>query len=116
MTAAADQTEPARSCPPDAGGRLRNKPGYRLLSDSDAAAAKAFGIVFQVEDTLVKKCKDAYRSDLEAASGRTHRLLPHPAVFVADTGGKIRFAHVNPDYKARLEPTRILEAAQTAGR
>ena len=94
----------------------RDKLGYRLLSDSDAAAAKAFGIAFQVEDALVKKYKDAYRIDLEAASGRTHHLLPHPAVFVADTDGKIRFAHVNPDYKVRLEPAKILEAARPAAR
>jgi peroxiredoxin len=94
----------------------RDKLGYRLLSDSDANAAKAFGIAFQVEDALVQKYKDAYRIDLEAASGRTHHLLPHPAVFVADTGGKIRFAHVNPDYKVRLEPKRILEAAKAAVR
>jgi len=94
----------------------RDKLGYRLLSDSDANAAKAFGIVFQVEDALVKKYKDAYRIDLEAASGRTHHLLPHPAVFVADTDGRIRFAHVNPDYKVRLEPAKILEAAKPAAR
>ena len=94
----------------------RDKLGYRLLSDGDAAAAKAFGIAFQVEDALVKKYKDAYRIDLEAASGRTHHLLPHPAVFVVDTDGRIRFAHVNPDYKVRLEPKRILEAAKAAVR
>lgn len=94
----------------------RDKLGYRLLSDSDANAAKSFGIVFQVEDALVQKYKDAYRIDLEAASGRTHHLLPHPAVFVADTGGTIRFAHVNPHYKVRLEPKRILEAAEAAAR
>jgi hypothetical protein len=29
---------------------------------------------------------------------------------------KTRFAHFSPDYKARLEPEKILEAARTAGR
>jgi peroxiredoxin len=91
----------------------RDKLGYTLLSDSDAAAAKAFGIVFRVEDALVKKYKDSYKIDLEAASGRDHHLLPHPAVFVAGTNGVIRFAHVNPDYKSRLEPKKILEAAKS---
>lgn len=94
----------------------RDKLGYRLLSDSDATAVKAFGLAFQVEDALVRKYKDAYRIDLEAASGRTHHLLPHPAVFVADTHGQIRFAHVNPDYKVRLEPSKILEATKAAAR
>lgn len=93
----------------------RAKLHYRLLSDSDAAAATAFGIAFKVDDKTVEKYK-GYGINLDAASGKDHHILPHPAVFVADTSGKIRFAHVNPDYKVRLEPKKILEAAQAAGR
>ena len=93
----------------------RDKLGYRLLSDSDATAAKAFGIPFQVEESLVRKYKESHQIDLEAASGRDHHILPHPAVFVVDTDGRIRFADVNPDYRTRLEPARILEAAKGAG-
>jgi peroxiredoxin len=92
----------------------REKLHYRLLSDSDAVAAKAFGIAFTVEDALVKKYKDSYQIDLEAAAGKKNHILPHPAVFVADTNGVIRFAHVNPDYKVRLEPAKILDAARPA--
>ncbi len=87
----------------------RDKLGYRLLSDSDAVAAKAFGIAFQVEDALVRKYKQSYKIDLEAASGQTHHILPHPAVFVADTYGKIRFAYVNSDWPHRdYESTRLI--------
>ena len=97
--------------------KLRQTPhreslGYQLLSDSDAAAARAFGIAFQVEDSLVKKYKDSYQIDLEEAAGKTHHLLPHPAVYVVDQQGKIRFAHVNEDYKERLDPKAILTAAR----
>lgn len=92
----------------------RAKLGYRLLSDSDASAVKAFGIAFKVEDALFKKYKDAYHIDLEAASGNDHHILPYPAVFIADTNGVIRFAHVNADYKVRLEPAKILEALHIA--
>jgi peroxiredoxin len=92
----------------------RDKLGYRLFSDSDANAAKAFGIAFKVEDALVKKYKDSYKIDLEAASGNQRHILPYPAVFIANTNGVIRFAHVNPDYKVRLEPSKILEAARAA--
>ena len=55
------------------------KLNYRLFSDSDGAAATAFGIAFKVDDTLVKKYKDAYKIDLEAASGNDHHILPYPA-------------------------------------
>lgn len=93
----------------------RDKLHYRLLSDSDAAAAKAFGIAFKVDDATVEKYK-GFGINLDAASGNDHHILPHPAVFIANTNGVIRFAHVNPDYKVRLEPQKILEAAKSASR
>lgn len=90
--------------------------GYTLLSDSDAKAAEAFGLVFTVPDDLVAKYKDEYHIDLEAASGRTHHKLPHPAVYVVSEEGTIQFDYVNQDYKVRLEPQKILEAAQDAAK
>lgn len=87
---------------------------YILLSDSDATAAEAFGIAFTVPDDLVMKYKTEYKIDLEAASGQTHHKLPHPSVFVVSKDGVIRFAHVNEDYKTRLESAKILEAARVA--
>jgi peroxiredoxin len=91
----------------------REKLGYTLLSDSDMNAAKGFGITFEVPAETVSKYKNDYKIDLEAASGRTHHLLPHPAVFIVDTAGKIRFAHVNPDYKKRLTSDEILTAIRS---
>lgn len=91
----------------------REKLHYRLLSDSDATAATAFGIAFKVDDKTVEKY-NGYGINLDAASGNDHHILPHPAVFIANTNGVIRFAHVNPDYKVRLEPAKILETAWAA--
>jgi peroxiredoxin len=90
----------------------RESLGYTLLSDSSMETAKAFGITFQVPAELVSKYKNEYQIDLEAASGQTHHLLPHPAVYVIGTDGIIRFVHVNEDYKVRLEPAEILEAVK----
>lgn len=101
-----DQPEVLRATP------QREELGYTLLSDRDAAAARAFGIAFRVDDATVEKYR-GYGIDLEAASGRNHHLLPHPAVFVVSPKGVIRFAHVNPDYRSRLEPGRILEAVRS---
>jgi peroxiredoxin len=102
---------------PDRPAKLREKPAleklnYTLLSDSPATAARAFGLAFQVPDELVAKYKNEYKIDLEGDSGQTHHLLPHPAVFIVDAGGIIRYAHVNPDYKVRLESDQILAAAR----
>jgi peroxiredoxin len=87
---------------------------YTLLSDSRAEAAQACGIAFRVEDALVATYRDKYGIDLEADSGETHHLLPHPAVFIADAAGVVRFAHVNPDYRVRLGGGEILAAARSA--
>jgi len=93
--------------------KRKTKPEFTLLSDQEAAAMDAFGISWVVPPEQVAKYRDSYHIDLEADSGRTHHKLPHPAVYVV-TDGVIRFAHVNPDYKQRLEPEKILAAAKAA--
>ncbi len=89
-----------------------DKFNYTLLSDSGMKAADAFGISFKVSDETLSKYVNDYKIDIEAASGETHHKLPHPAVFIVDTGGTIRYAHVNPDYRTRLEPKKILAKAR----
>lgn len=84
---------------------------YTLLSDSSMEMAKSFGIAFKVDDGILKKYS-TYGINLEAASGKTHHLLPVPAVFIVGTDGKIGFSYVNPDYKVRLSAQMILEAAK----
>jgi len=100
----------------DQPSKLAETPGqedidYLLYSDNTMKAAEAFGIAFTVPESLVTKYKNEYEIDLEAASGMTHHRLPHPAVFIAGTDGKIEFAHVNENYRVRLEPAKVLEAA-----
>src|SRR5271168_3187774 len=91
----------------------KDKLDYTLLSDSDASAVKAFGIAYKVSDATLEKMK-THNVDLDAATGNSNHVLPHPAVFVVSTNGVIRFVHVNPDFKVRLEPSKVLEAAKTA--
>lgn len=85
---------------------------YTLLSDQDLAFLEKLGIVFTVPAAKVALYKRIHGIDLEAASGRSHHKLPHPAVYIVDTDGIIRFAHVDPDYKKRLDPSVILETAR----
>jgi len=89
----------------------KNDLRYQVLSDSEAEAAKAFGLAFKVD----KKTRQKYQSygiDLEKASGESHFLLPVPAVYLTDQDGKITFRHYNPNYQNRLSAERMLEAAQ----
>lgn len=91
----------------------RSKLHYQLFSGSDGEAVKAFGIAFRVDDATYNKMKEVHHIDLETYSGNNYHTLPYPSVFIAGTNGIITFAHVNPDYKVRLEPAKILEALQT---
>mgnify|MGYP005845871931 CR=1 FL=1 len=84
---------------------------YQLLSDSDMVLSKAFGLAFKVDDPTIAKYR-SFGIDLDQASGRSHHLLPVPAVYIVDTKGIIRLAHWNPDYKARLQPQELLDAAR----
>ncbi len=104
LAISADQLEVIKETP------KRDELSYQLLSDASMKAAKAFGITFKVADELVAKYKSEYEIDIEAASGETHHVLPHPAVYVVDRKGVVRFVHVNPNYKERLEPAAIMKA------
>jgi peroxiredoxin len=86
---------------------------YTLLSDSSMAAAKAFGLAFEVDAPMLDKLA-SYHIDIEEASGQTHHLLPVPAVFLVGTDGLIDFVYANPDYKTRLAPEVLLAAAKAA--
>ena len=85
--------------------------GYALYSDRTLAAARAFGIAFQVEDAEVARYKE-YGIDLEVESGLDHHQLPVPSVFLVEPGGRVRWVYSNPDYRVRPDNAEILEAAR----
>jgi len=84
------------------------KTPFPLYSDSNVAAASAFGLAFRVDDATITKYK-GFGIDLEKASGHDHHALPVPAVYIVDEAGKILYAHSNPDYTKRLDGATILE-------
>jgi peroxiredoxin len=85
--------------------------GYTLVSDSSAAGMRAFGIAWRVPDDEFESLR-GMGVDLEKASGEGHHLLPVPAVFLIDREGVIRYRYANPDFRVRLEPETLIEAAR----
>lgn len=84
---------------------------FTLLGDPDANVIKAFGLAFKLDDATLEKYK-GYGIDLEVSSGgRTHHILPVPAAYVIDKQGKIRYAHWDADYKARIDATELRDVA-----
>lgn len=99
--------QPAKLAPPE-------PDGIRRLSDQDALLMRSLGLAFTVDEATRTKYK-GYGIDLEAASGRDHFILPVPAVILVDRGGMVRFIHADVDYKQRLDPAKVLEAARAHG-
>jgi len=86
---------------------------YEIYSDSEMNLAKAFGLAFRVDDETLKMLND-YGIDLEEASGKEHRLLPVPAVYLINEEGTINYRYYNPDYSIRLSAEEILQAAEAS--
>jgi peroxiredoxin len=89
----------------------KHKPAFPVYSDSDMEAAKAFGLAFTVDADTLEKYR-GYKIDLNAASGKPHNQLPHPALFLVDENGVIRKAHVNENYRERPPVDEVLKAAR----
>jgi peroxiredoxin len=91
----------------------QTKERYRLpftvLSDSQMEAATAFGLTWRITGR-----DEEYYAKLQRASGETHRLLPVPAYFMVDTGGRIWFEYINPNYRVRPPFELMLAGAKSA--
>ena len=67
----------------------RDKSGMKipLLVDADSATIEAYGILNQ-----------------------RHGGVPHPAVVIVDREGKVRFVHVDENYRRRPAPEVLIDA------
>jgi len=83
-----------------------------VYADVAAETIKAFGLNWEVDDTLFNKYKSEYKLDLEVWSGDDHHQLPVPAIFVIKDG-LVQFQYVNPEYSIRLKPVTLLAVLET---
>ncbi len=85
--------------------------GYALYSDSDAVAAKAFGVAFRLDDDTHAQYQ-GFGVDITERAGTEHRALPVASTFLIGTDGIVQFSFANPDYTVRLHPDVLLAAAE----
>ncbi len=91
--------------------RLRREKAlpFDLLCDLDLGVSATYGLVFRLPEDM----HDTYVSidrDLPARYGHGGWLLPVPATYVVDSGGIVRAAHVDVDYRERMAPEAIIAA------
>lgn len=82
---------------------------FPVLSDTDSAVAKSFGLSYTVPDYYQKR----YRSilvNLPFMNGDPSWRLPLPATYIIRPGGSIAFAQAYADFRVRPEPEDVLAA------
>jgi len=89
---------------------------FPVLSDTNLAAADAFGIAFTLPPELVEYFAEI-GTDIPVLNGNGLWVLPVPATYVIDTQGIIVYAEVEPDYRRRPNPADALRVlAKTSSR
>jgi peroxiredoxin len=86
---------------------------FPWLQDDDNLVARKVGVAFELPRDLCW----AYRElgiDLPKLNQSDRFELPVPATFVVAKNGRIRFAHVEPDYRRRPSIHEVLGALQLA--
>jgi peroxiredoxin len=85
---------------------------YEVLSDVGLAAARSYGLVFELPAYLQADYRELGHP-VSQFNGTDQNTLPIPATFVIDPSGIVRFAYVNPNYMYRADPTAIIAALRT---
>ncbi len=86
-----------------------NRLAFPVLSDAGNAVARRYVPVFVVADAP----REAMRGigvSLSEYNGDESNELPVPGTFVIDRDGIVRLAHVEGDFRKRLDPREILES------
>lgn len=87
----------------------KNALAFTVLSDSALDAASGFGVAFEMPPELIELYGRAGH-DLPMLNGNGRWVLPVPATYLIDRQGRIRFAHIEADYRERAEPESVLAA------
>jgi len=87
----------------------KNDLAFDVLSDVEGRLADALAIRFELSPA-VKAIYQKFGHDLPAHNGDGKWSLPIPATYVVARGGRIAFAHVEPDYRLRADPGDVLAA------
>lgn len=100
---------------PGAEARTQAKQGvpFPMLSDPRLVAHRAFNVIHVADDAQVQRLA-SMAIELEAYAGQTHHSFAISSIFLVDTAGVIRFAHVDDDYETRPSPRQLLEIADRA--
>lgn len=87
----------------------KNAISFTVLSDVEGRLADLLGIRFELSEPVKAYFRKA-GLDLPLRNADGRWSLPMPATYVVGSDGRIVLAHVDPDYRKRLEPTAVIDA------
>jgi peroxiredoxin len=91
----------------------KNELAYPVLSDVGLHVARAYGLAFDLPPELVELYQRQRNNDLVRWNGEGGWSLPIPATYLIGQDARIALAHVDPDYRDRLEPEAVLARLRT---
>jgi len=83
--------------------------GFPILFDPANEVARRYGLIYSVGASM-RAVFDSFGLDLAAVNGVERWELPVPATYIVANDGRIRWSHVEVDYRLRAEPAEILQA------
>jgi peroxiredoxin len=82
-----------------------------ILCDVEHGAALSLGLAFHAGDELLRRYVEC-GLDLSDIYGTQSGILPIPATFVLDQDGIVRYAFVDPDFRVRAEPQKVIAVVE----
>ena len=80
---------------------------FDVLSDQGNKVARQYGLVFRLDDELLK-LYDKFGLDVAGANGDDSFELPIPATYLVNSDRKISYAFLDVDHTVRMEPADIV--------
>jgi len=87
----------------------KNELAFPVLSDVGSAVGQAYGVAFALPEEL-RPIYERLGHALPPINGSDDWMLPIPATYVIAPDRRVVRAHVEVDYRTRLEPSQILAA------
>ncbi len=81
---------------------------FEVLSDIDNVAAKQFGLVFSLDESL-KGIYKQFGIDIPQANNSQSYEIPVPATYIVSKNAKIVYHFVDEDYTKRADPLVLVE-------
>jgi len=82
---------------------------FHVLTDMDNGYAMSLNLVFWVGEEM-RNFMSTAGLDLAEYQGNDSWMVPVPATFVVDRGGRVKARFVDPDYRKRMTIESILDA------